>query len=323
MKINIINSILALTGFSAFALNSTENLNSIAMEKITFKRDSLTLSGHLYLPAGFDDSKTYPAVVVGGSLTSVKEQMSGTYASKLAEEGILALDFDFSHYGESEGLPRQFEDPNEKLRDLKAAVTYLESLPYVDEIGALGVCTSGGNVAYLAAEDKRIKAMVTVAAWLPNDETLPLLYGGDENLAALRAAGSKAVEKYKKNGENTIITAYSNTDKTASHFGPMEYYMDSTRGGGVAAWKNEFSVMSWETWLSFDPMSKAANISIPTMVIHSDGSALPENAKKFFEAVQGEKELKWLEGYHFDFYDQEKQVREASQEAANFFKIKL
>ena len=318
-KIFITTTILLI---SIVVTAQKENLiqKNSTMKKITFNRDNLQLAGHLFVPNNFDASKKYAAVLIGGSLTSVKEQMSGIYADKLAQQGIIALAFDYSHYGESEGFPRQFEDPEQKLKDLQAAVTYLESLDYVSGIGALGVCTSGGNMAYLAEADDRIKAVITVAAWLPNEETLPLLYGSEENLTTLRELGNKAKEKYETQRENEIVLAYSDTDKTASHFGPMEYYMDQTRGGGVKEWKNEFSVMSWPTWLDFDPMSKAENINTPVMVIHSDGSALPDNAKKFYNNLSGEKELVWLEGYHFDFYDQEKQVNDASDNAIRFIK---
>lgn len=93
--------------------------------------------------------------------------MAATYSQKLAEKGFVALAFDYSHYGESEGQPRQFESPEEKLADLKAAVGYLASLPFVQAVSMVGVCTSAGNAAYLAAEEPRVKAIATVAAFLP------------------------------------------------------------------------------------------------------------------------------------------------------------
>ncbi len=319
-KILPLTVVLALGVITVLGNTFKENSE---MKKVTFKRDDLTLVGNLYLPRDFDENKKYPSVIVGGSLTSVKEQMAGTYAAKLAGQGILSLAFDYSHYGESDGLPRQFEDPEVKLKDMEAAVTYLLSLPYVEQVGALGVCTSGGNVAYLAEGDSRVGAIVTVAAWLPNEEVLPLLYGSAENVENLKNRGEQALNLYNSTGKNELILAYSNTDKTASHFGPMEYYMDMSRGGGVKQWENSFSVISWPTWLAFDPMSKAQNISTPVMVIHSDGSALPDNAKTFYEKLTGEKELIWLDGYHFDFYDQEKQVKSAVENASDFFKKHL
>ncbi|TAI48193.1 alpha/beta hydrolase [Flagellimonas allohymeniacidonis] len=316
----IVSAIISLT-LQGQKLSQKQKI--AAMEKVTFQRENLKLVGNLYFPKNFNPEEKYPAVIVGGSLTSVKEQMAATYAAKMALKGIVALAFDYSHYGESEGLPRQFEDPQNKLRDMKAAVSFLESLPYVEGIGALGICTSGGNVAYLAENDSRVKAIATVAAWLPNEATLPLLYGGEDNLEELRETGKKAKEVYLEMGDNQMVLAYSNTDKTASHFGPMEYYMDNNRGGGISAWKNSFSLMSWEPWLGFDPTSKAKNIKAPTMIIHSDGSALPDNAKQFYADLGGEKELVWLEGYHFDFYDQEKKVNEAANNAGRFFKAHI
>ena len=290
-----------------------------AMKKVNFNSEGLNLVGNLYLPQNFDESKKYPAIIIGGSLTSVKEQMSGIYAEHLSDLGYITLAFDYAHFGESAGLPRQYEDPSQKLKDLKAAITFLENKSYVGNIGGLGVCTSGGNMAYLAEEDSRLKAFVTVAAWLPDEETLPLLYGSLENLAELRKKGLNAKKAYQESGNNEIITAYSNVDEAASHFGPMEYYMDKNRGGGVTEWKNEFAVMSWPTWLDFAPMLKAKSISTPALIIHSDQSALPDNARKFYENLQGPKRLAWLDGNHFDFYDQNQQVTEAVAEIHTFF----
>jgi len=297
--------------------------SKIIKDKIQFKSEGLILAGNLYKPKNFDASKKYPAIVTGGSLTSVKEQMAGLYAEKLAEKGFISLAFDYRNYGESEGKPRQYEDPSLKLKDLEAAVTYLLSLPYVKTVGALGVCTSGGNVAYLAADDKRIKALAIVAAHLADSSILESLYGGETRVDSLRNAGVEARKQYELTGENKIIPAYSNTDKTASHIGPMEYYMDKTRGGGVKEWKNEFAVMSWETWLNFDPVSKTQNITVPVIMFHSDRCALPDNAKKFYNGLKGPKEMVWGNGYHFDYYDQSKQVDEVIGKASTFFEKHL
>lgn len=292
-------------------------------EKVRFKSDGLLLASYLYKPETFAPGNKYFGVVTGGSLTTVKEQMSGAYAEKLAAEGFVALAFDYRNYGESEGQPRQFEDPALKLRDLESAVTYLLSLPYVEEVGALGVCTSAGNVAYLAAADKRIKVIALVAGHLADSSVLDSLYGGSERVEALRQAGREARKRYEQTGENTLIPAYSDRDKTASHVGPMEYYMDKSRGGGVKEWKNEFSVMSWETWLDFDPVSKAQYIGVPVIMFHSDLCALPENAKRFYGALKAKKEMVWGEDPHFDYYDKPELIAAVVKKTREFFSTNL
>jgi fermentation-respiration switch protein FrsA (DUF1100 family) len=292
--------------------------------RVTFPASTNTLVGNLHLPPDFHETGSYPAVIVQGSLTSVKEQMSGLYAERLADQGIVALAFDYSHYGESDGEPRQYESPEQKLTDLNAAVAYLAGLPYVRAVGMLGVCTSGGNVPYLAARNPQLKAGATVAAWLAEPGVSDtMLYGGAAGVEKLRQAGVRAAERYAATGENELIQAYSNVNASASHLGPMEYYMDQARGGGVPQWLNALAVQSWGNWLDFNPMGQATQVRIPMLIVHSDGCALPDQARKFHALLAGPKELYWAEGNHFDFYDQPAQVAEAVGKVSSFFKEHL
>jgi hypothetical protein len=67
--------------------------------KVGFPSGDGFVVGHLYLPDGYDAAVKYPAVVVAGSLTSVKEMMGGIYAGKMADRGLLALVIDYRNYG--------------------------------------------------------------------------------------------------------------------------------------------------------------------------------------------------------------------------------
>lgn len=293
--------------------------------KITFKRDGLTLAGNLFTPDNFDKNGQYKAIIVEGSATSVKEQMPELYAQKFANEGFVVLAFDYSHYGESEGAPRQLEDPAAKLSDLEAAVSYLTNLPYVQTVGMVGICTSGGNAAYLATDDQRVKAIATVAGFLPEPSMTRAMFGEDL-ITSRREAAAVATLKFEETGEETMVTAYSETDQTAANYSPQEgsfdYYTNEKRGN-IPAWKNELSVMSLENIENFDPIGKASSIKLPVMVVHSDGCAFPDQAKKFYSQLQGEKELVWGDGYHFDYYDQPKQVDYAVKNVTRFFKENL
>ena len=72
-------------------------------------------------------SKEKPAgvVIAVGPLTSVKEQAAGTYAQAMAERGYAALAFDYRYFGESNGQPRQFENPEANIEDIRNAATAL------------------------------------------------------------------------------------------------------------------------------------------------------------------------------------------------------
>ena len=149
------------------------------MKKINFKSEGLTLVGDLYYPADFQEGNRYPAIVVSGSWTTVKEQMAGLYAQRLADNGFITLAFDFRNFGESEGEPRFYENPSIKKEDIKSAVTFLESLPEVEnaKIGAFGVCAGSMYTLMAASEDDRIQSVVTAASWLHDAEAVNSFMG--------------------------------------------------------------------------------------------------------------------------------------------------
>ena len=146
----------------------------------------------LYLPA---DRDPVAAVVTTGPLTSVKEQATGNYARALAERGFAALAFDHRTFGESEGDPRQFENPEGKARDVSAAVTALEADPRTSglPVVAVGICAGGGYMARAVADDQRIAAFAGVAGYYSDAERVrqllaPRVPGGDRPRSRGRAA---------------------------------------------------------------------------------------------------------------------------------------
>ena len=136
-------------------------------KKVTFKKFDLKIAGLLFLPDNFDENKKYPAIVVTHPGGGVKEQCSSLYAWNLARNGYVALAFDASHQGESEGLPRYLEDPTSRVEDIRSAVDYLVTLPFVDEnkIGAMGICAGGGYTMNAIQTEARIKAAAGISTW--------------------------------------------------------------------------------------------------------------------------------------------------------------
>ncbi|MEM9328463.1 MAG: alpha/beta fold hydrolase, partial [Bacteroidota bacterium] len=272
--------------------------NEITMKKVNFQSEGAQLTGNLYYPPNFDASKSYAALVVSGSWTTVKEQMAGLYADKLANEGFITLAFDFRNFGESEGEPRFYESPGLKKVDIKNAVTYLEGLPEVDnaKIGAFGVCAGAMYTLMAASEDSRIQSVVTTASWLHDGEAVKLFYGGEEGVNTKIQAAQAAKKEYAENGSVAYIPSISTEDPTAAMYGPYDYYLNPERGA-VPEWSaDKFAVMSWEDWLTTDPMPTATSLMQPTLMIHSDGSVLPQYTKQYFERFASvDMKLHWME----------------------------
>ncbi|WP_317249430.1 alpha/beta hydrolase [Aquimarina acroporae] len=302
------------------------------MKTIQFKSGGLNLVGNLYYPPNFEEGNAYPTIVCSGSWTTVKEQMAGLYAKQFAKNGFIMLSFDFRNYGESEGVPRSWENPEMKIEDIHNAVAYLKMLPEVDntKIGAFGVCAGSMYTLMAAAEDKDIKAVATTASWLHDAEAVKLFYGGEEGVQAKIKAAQDAKKKYAETGEFTYIKAISTTDPDAAMFGEFDYYLNPERGA-IPQWSaDQFAVATWEDWLTLDPFPSASKLDKPLFMIHSDGCVLPEYTKKYYETVPSKnKELVWIETelaspmHQFAFYDQEKEVSLAVEKTSDFFHINL
>lgn len=302
------------------------------MKKVTFKSEGLIIVGNLFYPAQYEAGNQYPAVISSGSWTTVKEQMAGLYAEKLAAEGFITLAFDFRNYGESEGQPRTYENPSMKIQDIKNAAAFLKTLPEVDaaKIGALGICAGSMYTLMAASEDDNIKAVATTASWLHDAEGVKMFYGGEEGVSTRIKAAREAKEKYAETGVATYISAISTTDETAAMYGNFDYYLNPKRGA-IPEWKaDSFAVATWEDWLTLDPFPSAQNLDKPTLMIHSDGCVLPAYTKKYFETIgTDDKKLVWVDTdlsspmHQFSFYDNEADVNFAIGEVSKWFASKL
>src|SRR5574344_1856315 len=129
--------------------------------KVTFRnRYGITLAADMYIPK--NAKGRLPAIAVSGPFGAVKEQSSGLYAQKMAENGFLTVAFDPSFTGESGGEPRNVASPDINTEDFSAAVDFLSTRNDVDpeRIGIIGICGWGGLALNAAAIDTRIKATV-------------------------------------------------------------------------------------------------------------------------------------------------------------------
>ncbi|MEO1063504.1 MAG: alpha/beta fold hydrolase [Actinomycetota bacterium] len=295
---------------------------TITTERVRFDADGTTLVGDLHRPV--EAAAEAPAIVLAGSWTTVKEQMAGRYARRLAERGFVTLAFDFTGTGQSAGAPRDVEDPTRKAADLTAAVRFLRSAPGIDadRVGALGVCAGAGYVATAAAGNDEIRSLAFVAPWLHDADLVEAVYGGADGVAERLTVGRAAADRYAATGEVSYVPAISETDPNAAMFGPFEYYLDPNRGA-IPEWSARFAEMAWPGWLTFDPIPTADRIAQPVLIVHGRDGAVPDGAQAFHDRLTGPKDLHWTAGTQFDFYDQAEQVDLSVDLAARHFEATL
>lgn len=283
--------------------------------KVSFKnRYGVTLVGDLYVPK---NKKTpLPAIAVSGPFGAVKEQASGRYAQKLAENGFLTLAFDPSFTGESGGKSRAVASPDINTEDFSAAVDYLSARKDVDpsKIGILGICGFGGFALNAAANDPRIKATVTSTMY---DMTRVLSKGYSDSMSA--EDRYKLREELNKQRTKDFIAgkperAGGLPDKLSGSE-PLfirqywEYYKQPRGYHPRSLNSNEgWTKTSQLSFMNMPILAYSNEIRTPVMIMHGEKAHSLYFSQDAFKKLTGDnKELVIVPGaVHVDLYDNDK-----------------
>lgn len=112
-----------------------------------------------------DGEGPFPCVVAAHGFGALKEGGPVRMIERFAERGYAGVAFDYRHWGESGGAPRQLLDIGRQHEDYRAAIAFARAMPGVDpeRIVLWGSSFSGGHVIAVAAGDPRIAAVISQA----------------------------------------------------------------------------------------------------------------------------------------------------------------
>ena len=263
--------------------------------KVTFRnRYGITLAADLYMPKNM--AGKLPAIAVSGPFGAVKEQVSGLYAQKLAENGFLTIAFDPSYTGESGGEPRYIASPDINTEDFSAAVDYLLCRDDVnpEKVGILGICGWGGIAIQAAINDPRIKA--TVASTMYDMTHVNANgYFDSENSAAQRNAKRAALCAPLPDDAPQFVKDYYDYYKTTKR----GYHKRSLNSNGG------FNATSPLPFLNFKFFEYADELENAVMIVHGDKAHSFYFGKDSFALLKGDnKEFVVVPGAsHTDLYD--------------------
>lgn len=304
------------------------------VKKITFKSFGVDLVGNLYLPEGFDENKKYKAVLGASPFPQVKEQVLGTYGPELAERGFVFLAFDYLGMGESPALPGEHMQSRYMFRLIENtwdAVSFLNTLPYVEEVVGLGVCQGGSIMASASVTDHRIKKIALVSGMMAADA----FQWTDKAMAhQMIDAANASKQKMYETGEADIVSPFGlNDDQSRDEFigeaafpemagETYDYYgRDGFRGPKAVETFTNLHIADQPMQSLFSLCEHYADkIVQPTLVVYGEDAPTAICSTAFIEKLTNDPEVLALgEFSHVDFYYKPEAVKVSADAVADFF----
>lgn len=104
-----------------------------------------------------------PLVVLAHGLGAVRTMRLDAYAERFVAAGYAALVFDYRHFGDSGGEPRQLLDIGRQREDWHSAIAYARTLEGIDpdKICLFGTSFGGGHVIAVGAAEPKVAAIIS------------------------------------------------------------------------------------------------------------------------------------------------------------------
>lgn len=266
---------------------------------LTFEVKGETLCAWLYLP---DRVKKPPVVVMAHGFGALRNFGLQPFAEQFAVRGLASLVFDYRHFGESSGTPRQLVNIGGQLTDWRAAVAFVRTLDMVDgsRLGLWGSSFSGGHVVVTAARDGNVQAVVSQVPHV-------------DGMASARMLGLGFIAKGMVDGLKDLSASMVGRTHRVPIAGPPDSRAflrtpDSEPGymaivSDDAPWENSFPARTFLWVAGYRPTTHAALVKCPMLVVAGrKDSLIPYAAVVKMAGKAPRAEMLKLDCGHFDAY---------------------
>lgn len=268
-----------------------------------------------------------PCIVMAHGLGGTRDAGLVPYARVFAEAGFPVLLFDYRHFGDSEGEPRQLVSVSRQLADWQAAIDFARRQPGIDpeRIALWGSSFSGGHVIVAAARDGRVAAVSSQGPMMDGlaAVTNVLRYAGMGGLLKLSGLALRDQARALLGRAPLYAPIVGVPGETAAM--STEDALPGYRSIAPADWRNELAARLALHLPFYRPVRHARRLPCPALIItcSEDSVAPPEAAEKTAQRAGFQAELRRYDGMgHFDIYTGEGFERSSSDQL-DFFRRHL
>jgi uncharacterized protein len=261
---------------------------------VRFFSDGLRLDGELHVPPELEPGERRPAIVVCSGYQGLKAIHPARFARALAPDGFVCPAFDYRGFGESEGSRGRLV-PQEQCEDLRAAISFLETVPEVDPeaISLVGWALGGGVAIAAAADDERVRSVVAINPIADGRRSIRFMHDEGSWRRLLERVRADRLRRALE-GTSELVHPFEivRLDGVTKTYVDDELYREAGFG-------SEVSLESADFLLRFRPIDVVARIAPrPLLLIHGAENRLhaPAESHDLYERAREPKRLELLDG---------------------------
>jgi fermentation-respiration switch protein FrsA (DUF1100 family) len=229
----------------------------------------------LYLPSDRGPGGGWPVVVMAHGIGAERSFGLAPFAQRFADRGMASLVFDYRHFGESTGEPRNLVSPAGQVADYLAAMESVRGDPRLDEarIGLWGTSFSGGHVLKVASGRpsglRAVVSQIPFVSGLSSTLAYPLRYhvpavlsGVADGLGSLIGRPPLTVQVARKGGRFALLASPDSWDGYISLVPKPE------------GWSGRVPARVFLEILRYHPGRVAHRIEVPTLFLAATQDAI-------------------------------------------------
>ncbi|GAT08953.1 alpha/beta fold hydrolase [Mycolicibacterium novocastrense] len=245
-----------------------------------------------------------PCVVMAHGLGATQDCGLFAFAEALADTGADVVTFDYRHFAESSGQPRQLVSLAGQVADYHAVIDHARRLEDVDpaRIVAWGVSLSGGHVIRVAADDPHLAGVISLT---------PATDGLSVTAHMLRTLGPRYVMRVMRYGIRdfaaklrgrppVLIPVVGAPGEVAGL--SAEGAVEGMRRIAGPTWRNEFAARLVLVMGGHRPIARAGRVTCPVLVQIGDLDRTAPPAPATVAATRMRATVHHYPCDHFDVY---------------------
>lgn len=254
----------------------------------------------LHLPAG---QEPHPTIVLCHGFCGIRKILLPAFAEAFAQAGFATVTFDYRGFGDSEGERGRLV-PTMQIADILSVVEWARQQPALDadRIGLWGTSFGGCHVFAAAAQDSRIKCVVSQLAFA-DGEAIVTGHMSAEEKSGFIATLDKMAEKQKTTGK-TMLVAITRVVSDSESKAFFEEYRVRFPEMDI-----KIPFLTVQETLHYKPAQYAAQVTCPTLVVIAGQDIVnpPEHGRALFDAVAAQEKQLYEEpdARHYDIYSGE------------------